>query len=147
MHLTTRMGHIKLLQATQPYPLRKTNTWPQIPSPLNELCTARMWLQKIIREAPSGSPWELPFAARLTLLATEHIAFQKQLTSYMQNSRTSTHCPSHREVSMKKTYLYAASSHSRTEIIAYASEVCLIFLSDDLQYHFPRLLHGKRSYS
>lgn len=151
MLLTIRTGHIRQLQATEPYRLRKTNMWPQIPSPLNELCTTRMQLKKTIRKAPSGSPWELLFfAARVTLLATEHNAFKNKLTGYMCHLMTSTHYPSHREVSrvlVKKTYLYAASSHSRTEIIAYASEVCLIFLSDDLQYHFPCLLHGERSYS
>lgn len=145
------MGHVKQLQATKRYSVRKTNMWPQIPSPLNELCATRMQLRKTIRKVPSGSPWELPFAARLTFLATENNALKKKkLTGYTWNLRTSTHCPSHREVSrvlVKKTYLYAASSHSRTEIIAYASEVCLIFLSDDLQYHFPCLLHGERSYS
>lgn len=151
MLLNMGTGHVRQLQATEPYPLRKTNMWPQIPSPLNEFHTTRMQLKKTIRKVPSGSPRELLFfAARLTLLATEHNAFKNKLTGYMCNVMTSTHYPSHGEVSrvlVKKTYLYAASSHSRTEIIAYASEVCLIFLSDDLQYHFPRLLHGERSYS
>lgn len=73
------MGHVKQLQATQRYSVRKTNMWPQIPSPLNELWATRMQLQTTVRKVPSGSPWELPFAARLTFLATENNAFKKSL--------------------------------------------------------------------
>lgn len=78
MLLTLRTGHVRQLQATELHRLRKTNMWPQIPSPLNELCTTRMQLKKKDNyKLPSGSPQELLLFAEpdSILLAKGHNTF------------------------------------------------------------------------